>query len=343
MCWLQDISPHHVYGAAGEGNVRIIWALVGVISFPLLTVSRFCIQINFRCKPSFREPGCRAVREVSPICPNLFIWVVIYAIISAKWSVADQFLTSHCQISSHLCFQSNVVRHHWVHRRRQTGKCRQCGKASVRQIPQSLALHKWFRVRELTSLLSPTGISTEVFISQQRDCCHQLLLVQTGGKSHKHSPVVQERRCGNQPGGSTPKPRPRFKSVRGRGRSTTDVKEEWDFKDGVHSAHLAHTANIFWLPGLLPDWATTKYQEIGKCGCRRILFFVCCNTTSGHWVKMKERHFHGCIKQIDIWGGLDRSLVVGCSGALIKWVVILILESSRQMIIQINPATENKK
>ncbi|XP_042266655.1 diacylglycerol kinase zeta isoform X2 [Thunnus maccoyii] len=43
-------------------------------------------KINFRCKPSFREPGSRAVRE------------------------------------------SNVVRHHWVHRRRQTGKCRQCGK-----------------------------------------------------------------------------------------------------------------------------------------------------------------------------------------------------------------------
>ncbi|XP_068595114.1 diacylglycerol kinase zeta [Brachionichthys hirsutus] len=43
-------------------------------------------KINFRCKPSFREPGSRAVRE------------------------------------------SNAVRHHWVHRRRQTGKCRQCGK-----------------------------------------------------------------------------------------------------------------------------------------------------------------------------------------------------------------------
>ncbi|XP_072242876.1 LOW QUALITY PROTEIN: diacylglycerol kinase zeta-like [Leuresthes tenuis] len=43
-------------------------------------------KINFRCKPSFREPASRAIRE------------------------------------------SNVVRHHWVHRRRQTGKCRQCGK-----------------------------------------------------------------------------------------------------------------------------------------------------------------------------------------------------------------------
>uniref|UniRef100_A0A668A3A7 Diacylglycerol kinase n=1 Tax=Myripristis murdjan TaxID=586833 RepID=A0A668A3A7_9TELE len=55
-----------------------------------ISVHTMCMEqlekINFRCKPSFREPGSRAVRE------------------------------------------SNVVRHHWVHRRRQTGKCRQCGK-----------------------------------------------------------------------------------------------------------------------------------------------------------------------------------------------------------------------
>ncbi|XP_028287158.1 diacylglycerol kinase zeta isoform X2 [Parambassis ranga] len=55
-----------------------------------ISVHAMCMEqlekINFRCKPSFREPGSRAVRE------------------------------------------SNVVRHHWVHRRRQTGKCRQCGK-----------------------------------------------------------------------------------------------------------------------------------------------------------------------------------------------------------------------
>uniref|UniRef100_H3D8B5 Diacylglycerol kinase n=1 Tax=Tetraodon nigroviridis TaxID=99883 RepID=H3D8B5_TETNG len=55
-----------------------------------ISVHTMCMEqlekINFRCKPSFREPGSRAIRE------------------------------------------SNVVRHHWVHRRRQTGKCRQCGK-----------------------------------------------------------------------------------------------------------------------------------------------------------------------------------------------------------------------
>ncbi|XP_063761933.1 diacylglycerol kinase zeta isoform X6 [Eleginops maclovinus] len=55
-----------------------------------ISVHSLCMEqlgkINFRCKPSFREPASRAVRE------------------------------------------SNVVRHHWVHRRRQTGRCRQCGK-----------------------------------------------------------------------------------------------------------------------------------------------------------------------------------------------------------------------
>ncbi|XP_065147564.1 diacylglycerol kinase zeta isoform X3 [Paramisgurnus dabryanus] len=43
-------------------------------------------KINFRCKPSFRDPGMRNVREA----PNM--------------------------------------KHHWVHRRRQDGKCRHCGK-----------------------------------------------------------------------------------------------------------------------------------------------------------------------------------------------------------------------
>lgn len=55
-----------------------------------ISVHTMCMEqlekINFRCKPSFREPGSRSVREC------------------------------------------NTVRHHWVHRRRQTGKCRQCGK-----------------------------------------------------------------------------------------------------------------------------------------------------------------------------------------------------------------------
>uniref|UniRef100_A0A3B4WZ69 Diacylglycerol kinase n=1 Tax=Seriola lalandi dorsalis TaxID=1841481 RepID=A0A3B4WZ69_SERLL len=43
-------------------------------------------EINFRCKPTFREGGSR-------------------------------------------CLRDNILRHHWVHRRRQEGKCRQCGKS----------------------------------------------------------------------------------------------------------------------------------------------------------------------------------------------------------------------
>uniref|UniRef100_A0A7M4F522 Diacylglycerol kinase n=1 Tax=Crocodylus porosus TaxID=8502 RepID=A0A7M4F522_CROPO len=53
------------------------------------------LQINFRCKPSFRESGSRNVREPA------------------------------------------IVRHHWVHRRRQEGKCRQCGKG----FQQKFAFH----------------------------------------------------------------------------------------------------------------------------------------------------------------------------------------------------------
>ncbi|XP_073477916.1 diacylglycerol kinase iota isoform X5 [Aquarana catesbeiana] len=53
-------------------------------------------KINFRCKPTFRDATSRALREVRHFscCSN----------------------------------QQNLVRHHWVHRRRQEGKCRHCGK-----------------------------------------------------------------------------------------------------------------------------------------------------------------------------------------------------------------------
>uniref|UniRef100_A0AAQ5ZW80 Diacylglycerol kinase n=1 Tax=Amphiprion ocellaris TaxID=80972 RepID=A0AAQ5ZW80_AMPOC len=64
-----------------------------VIFYEFTSSSR--LQINFRCKPSFRESGSRNIRE--PI----------------------------------------VVRHHWVHRRRQEGKCKQCGKG----FQQKFAFH----------------------------------------------------------------------------------------------------------------------------------------------------------------------------------------------------------
>ncbi|XP_040294348.1 diacylglycerol kinase iota isoform X2 [Bufo bufo] len=53
-------------------------------------------KINFRCKPTFRDVTSRAPREVRHFscCSN----------------------------------QQNFVRHHWVHRRRQEGKCKHCGK-----------------------------------------------------------------------------------------------------------------------------------------------------------------------------------------------------------------------
>ncbi|XP_035251993.1 diacylglycerol kinase zeta-like isoform X5 [Anguilla anguilla] len=64
-----------------------------------IVVHTICIeqleQINFRCKPSFREYGSRNIREPT------------------------------------------IVRHHWVHRRRQEGKCRQCGKG----FQQKFAFH----------------------------------------------------------------------------------------------------------------------------------------------------------------------------------------------------------
>ncbi|KAM8973487.1 diacylglycerol kinase iota isoform 2-T2 [Pelodytes ibericus] len=53
-------------------------------------------KINFRCKPTFRDGTSRSPREVRHFscCSN----------------------------------QQNLVRHHWVHRRRQEGKCKHCGK-----------------------------------------------------------------------------------------------------------------------------------------------------------------------------------------------------------------------
>ncbi|KAM4748682.1 diacylglycerol kinase iota [Rhinophrynus dorsalis] len=53
-------------------------------------------KINFRCKPTFRDGTSRTPREVRHFscCSN----------------------------------QQNLVRHHWVHRRRQEGKCKHCGK-----------------------------------------------------------------------------------------------------------------------------------------------------------------------------------------------------------------------
>ncbi|XP_067295275.1 diacylglycerol kinase zeta isoform X5 [Pseudorasbora parva] len=84
-------------------------------------------RINFRCKPSFRESGSRNIRERS--------WrrrafrgrhgLELMRGAAAKYS-------AHTSIT-----QPAIVRHHWVHRRRQEGKCKQCGKG----FQQKFAFH----------------------------------------------------------------------------------------------------------------------------------------------------------------------------------------------------------
>uniref|UniRef100_A0A4W6BLC9 Diacylglycerol kinase n=1 Tax=Lates calcarifer TaxID=8187 RepID=A0A4W6BLC9_LATCA len=91
-----------------------------------ISVHTMCMEqlekINFRCKPSFREPGSRAVRE------------------------------------------SNVVRHHWVHRRRQTGKCRQCGKG----FQQKFSFHS----KEIVAISLLYHNKVTCFMLQQiEECC----------------------------------------------------------------------------------------------------------------------------------------------------------------------------
>lgn len=44
-------------------------------------------------------------------------------------------------------FSQNFVRHHWVHRRRQEGKCKQCGKVSSPVAPRPSQRTPWPEVR----------------------------------------------------------------------------------------------------------------------------------------------------------------------------------------------------
>eukprot|EP00063_Salmo_salar_P007052 XP_013981887.1 PREDICTED: diacylglycerol kinase zeta-like isoform X3 [Salmo salar] len=79
--------------------------------------------INFRCKPSFRESGSRNIRE-----PVLQRQGALKCLRRMANCMATPFLSQS---------QPTVVRHHWVHRRRQDGKCRQCGKG----FQQKFAFH----------------------------------------------------------------------------------------------------------------------------------------------------------------------------------------------------------
>ncbi|XP_036819882.1 diacylglycerol kinase zeta isoform X8 [Oncorhynchus mykiss] len=80
-------------------------------------------RINFRCKPSFRESGSRNIRE-----PVLQRQGALKCLRRMANCMATPFLSQS---------QPTVVRHHWVHRRRQDGKCRQCGKG----FQQKFAFH----------------------------------------------------------------------------------------------------------------------------------------------------------------------------------------------------------
>ncbi|CAG5958418.1 unnamed protein product, partial [Menidia menidia] len=51
-----------------------------------------------------------------------------YCIAKSLVSPRGRIWSRHREPASRAIRESNVVRHHWVHRRRQTGKCRQCGK-----------------------------------------------------------------------------------------------------------------------------------------------------------------------------------------------------------------------
>ncbi|EDL13656.1 mCG15239 [Mus musculus] len=92
--WLEtNVSGDLCY--LGEENCQVRFAKSALrrkCAVCKIVVHTACIEqlekINFRCKPTFREGGSRSPREVS----------------------------------------FNFVRHHWVHRRRQEGKCKQCGK-----------------------------------------------------------------------------------------------------------------------------------------------------------------------------------------------------------------------
>ncbi|KAH0617028.1 hypothetical protein JD844_028598 [Phrynosoma platyrhinos] len=79
-------------------------------------------KINFRCKPTFREGSSRSPREGQFLMMPYKKWLGMFY----------ENLFSLCTLFLYPCLcclpLQNFVRHHWVHRRRQEGKCKQCGK-----------------------------------------------------------------------------------------------------------------------------------------------------------------------------------------------------------------------
>ncbi|XP_051994699.1 diacylglycerol kinase zeta-like [Xyrauchen texanus] len=85
-------------------------------------------RINFRCKPSFRESGSRNIRECAW---RRRAFRGRHALEQMRGAAAQ------CSAHTSITQQPAIVRHHWVHRRRQEGKCKQCGKG----FQQKFAFH----------------------------------------------------------------------------------------------------------------------------------------------------------------------------------------------------------
>lgn len=129
-CFFLITSPSTQYGLCSRFK-----SLVSVSVFTPLYSSFALLQINFRCKPSFRESGSRNYREVSS---RSFFWqkkklmnfrnqgICVFHC-DPLLQMLDKF---RCKIICVL-LQPVVVHHHWVHRRRQEGKCKQCGKVGT--------------------------------------------------------------------------------------------------------------------------------------------------------------------------------------------------------------------
>ncbi|KAH0620756.1 hypothetical protein JD844_021492 [Phrynosoma platyrhinos] len=88
-------------------------------------------KINFRCKPSFRESGSRNIREDQMYGLSLSLTSMAIDTVAATW------ITIKVDLVTIWVNKPTIVRHHWVHRRRQEGKCRQCGKG----FQQKFAFH----------------------------------------------------------------------------------------------------------------------------------------------------------------------------------------------------------
>lgn len=142
-------------------------------------------QINFHCKPTFREGGSRCLRDVSPphrhtTLHNAEVYRILI-VLHVLWQ--NEPLLARLHVTRCVCLrQQNVLRHHWVHRRRQEGKCRQCGK-----VCHAFRVY-WRTHMQRSSVFMPSFTFIAEFpaevLPQQGDCGHQLLLVQAGSEWH---------------------------------------------------------------------------------------------------------------------------------------------------------------